>query len=86
MAANALSAFEIAAELKRSVWAIEDRLKSFERPKVLPRRKYWTTEEDALLQSLMDKQEEVAEIAQKFNRTPQAIYARLQRIYRRVRK
>jgi len=35
--------------------------------------------------TLMDKGKEAAEIAAKLNRTPQAIYARLQRLYRRRR-
>ena len=79
---NKVFVFQIAADLGRSVSAVKDRLKSFERTKPLSTRRHWTVEEDDTLCTLMDKGKEAAEIAAKLNRTPQAIYARLQRLYR----
>jgi hypothetical protein len=78
-----VSVFQIAAELRRSVLAVKVRLKSLERPKSLSTRRHWTTGEDATVLTLMDEGKEVPEIARKLRRTPQAIYARLQRLYRR---
>jgi IS30 family transposase len=83
---NKVFVFQIAAELGRSVWAVKARLKSLERTtKALSTRRHWTAEEDAVVCTLMDKGREAAEIAGKLQRTPQAIYARLQRLYRRRR-
>jgi len=75
--------FQIAAELGRSVWAVKARLKSLERSKPLSTRRHWTAEEDVMVRNLMDEGKEAPEIARNLNRTPQAIYARLQRLYRR---
>lgn len=82
---NKVFVFQIAAELGRSVAAVKVRLKSLTRTKTSSMRRHWTAEEDALVRTLMDKGTEAAEIAAKLNRTPQAIYARLQRLYRRRR-
>jgi DNA-binding NarL/FixJ family response regulator len=78
-----ISVFQIAAELRRSVLAVEVRLKSLERTKTLSTTKHWTAEEDATVLTLMDQGKKAPEIARKLRRTPQAIYARLQRLYRR---
>jgi hypothetical protein len=43
----------------------------------------WTSDEDNELKVMLDAGEIAPEIALKLNRTPQAIYARLQRLYRR---
>jgi IS30 family transposase len=46
-----------------------------------PRR--WTIDENTELDRLLDADKEAAEIAVALNRTRQAVYARLQRIYRK---
>ena len=43
----------------------------------------WTPDEKAELDRLLDAGKEAAEIAVAINRTRQAIYARLQRLYRK---
>ena len=43
----------------------------------------WTSDEKAELDRLLDAGKEVPEIAVAINRTRQAIYARLQRLYRK---
>jgi IS30 family transposase len=48
-----------------------------------PTRRRWTSEEERKLEELLDAGKEAAEIAVTLNRTPQAIYARLQRTYRK---
>jgi IS30 family transposase len=52
-----------------------------EEMKTVSRR--WTSDEDSELDRLLDAGKEAAEIAVTLNRTRQAIYARLQRIYRK---
>ena len=47
-----------------------------------PDRRRWTSEEDKELKVMLDAGKFAPEIALKLNRTPQAIYARLQRLYR----
>jgi IS30 family transposase len=42
----------------------------------------WTSEEEIQLRDMMDVGITAAEISLKLNRTKQAIYARLQRVYR----
>jgi IS30 family transposase len=85
LAGKKVFVFQIAAELGRSVLAVKVRLKSLARKKTLSTRRDWTAEEDALVRTLMDEAKEAPEIARKLHRTPQAIYARLQRLYRRRR-
>lgn len=80
-----VSVFQIAVELRRSVLAVEVRLKSLEQTKTLSTTRHWTAEEDATVLTLMDQGKKAPEIARKLRRTPQAIYARLQRLYRRRR-
>jgi hypothetical protein len=46
-----------------------------------PARRRWTSDEDKEL--MLDAGRIAPEIALKLNRTPQAIYARLQRLYRK---
>jgi DNA-binding CsgD family transcriptional regulator len=46
-------------------------------------RRRWTSDEDEELRLLLDAGKIAPEIALKLNRTPQAIYARLQRLYRK---
>jgi IS30 family transposase len=48
-----------------------------------PTSRRWTSDEKAELDRLLDAGKEVAEIAVSINRTRQAIYARLQRLYRK---
>jgi hypothetical protein len=48
-----------------------------------PASRRWTSNEEAELDRLLDAGKEAAEIAVVLNRTRQAIYARLQRIYRK---
>jgi IS30 family transposase len=48
-----------------------------------PASRRWTSDEKAELDRLLDAGKEVAEIAVSINRTRQAIYARLQRLYRK---
>ncbi|MBR1237368.1 hypothetical protein [Bradyrhizobium sp. AUGA SZCCT0182] len=83
MARDRVFISEIAAELRRSVSAVEFRLKSLDRSKSLSTRRHWTAQEDVVMRTFMDKGKEAAEIAADLHRTPQAIYARLQRLYRR---
>jgi hypothetical protein len=49
----------------------------------VPDRRRWTSEEDNELMVMLDAGKIAPEIALKLNRTPQAIYARLQRLYRK---
>jgi IS30 family transposase len=44
--------------------------------------RHWTSEEEIQLRDMMDAGITEAEISLKLNRTKQAIYARLQRVYR----
>src|SRR5580700_1397670 len=53
----------------------------FRKTKTAPRR--WTSDEKAEFDRLLDAGKEAAEIADVLNRTRQAIYARLQRLYRK---
>jgi hypothetical protein len=48
-----------------------------------PASRRWTSDEKAELDRLLDAGKEAAEIAVAINRTRQAIYARLQRLYRK---
>jgi IS30 family transposase len=48
-----------------------------------PASRRWTSDENTELDRLLDAGKEAAEIAVALNRTRQAIYARLQRIYRK---
>ena len=48
-----------------------------------PTGRRWTFDDDKELQVLLDAGKIAPEIALKLNRTPQAIYARLQRVYRK---
>jgi hypothetical protein len=48
-----------------------------------PGSRRWTIDENIELDRLLDAGKEAAEIAVALNRTRQAIYARLQRIYRK---
>jgi DNA-binding NarL/FixJ family response regulator len=48
-----------------------------------PARQRWTSNEDKELTVMLDAGKIAPEIAPKLNRTPQAIYARLQRLYRK---
>ena len=48
-----------------------------------PASRRWTSDEKAELDRLLDAGKEAAEIAVVLNRTRQAIYARLQRLYRK---
>jgi IS30 family transposase len=83
LAGKKVFVFQIAAELGRSVLAVKVRLKSLERTQTLSTRRHWTAEEDATVLTLMDQGKVAPEIARRLRRTPQAIYARLQRLYRR---
>jgi hypothetical protein len=49
-------------------------------PKPIGRR--WTPEEEKQLQDMLDAGMKAAKVGEKLKRTRQAIYARLQRIYR----
>lgn len=51
-----------------------------------PARRRWTSEEEQKLDELLDAGKEAAEIAVELNRTRQAVYARLQRRYRKRAK
>jgi IS30 family transposase len=44
--------------------------------------RHWTSEEEIQLRDMMDAGITAAEISLRLNRTKQAIYARLQRVYR----
>jgi len=46
----------------------------------------WTSEEDNQLREMLDAEKRTSEIAQKLHRTPQAIYAKVQRLYRKRRR
>lgn len=48
-----------------------------------PTGRRWTFDDDKELQVLLDAGKIASEIALKLNRTPLAIYARLQRVYRK---
>jgi hypothetical protein len=48
-----------------------------------PASRRWTSDEKAELDRLLDAGKEAAEIAVALSRTRQAIYARLQRLYRK---
>jgi hypothetical protein len=48
-----------------------------------PAARPWTSDEEVELDQLVDAGKESAEIAVALNRTRQAIYARLQRLYRK---
>jgi hypothetical protein len=48
-----------------------------------PGSRRWTIDENTELDRLLDADKEAAEIAVALNRTRQAVYARLQRIYRK---
>ena len=48
-----------------------------------PASRRWTSDEKAELDRLLDAGKEAAEIAVALNRTRQAIYSRLQRLYRK---
>ena len=48
-----------------------------------PAGRRWTAAEEDKLREMLDAGMKVPNIARKLNRTAQAIYARLQRIYRR---
>jgi DNA-binding NarL/FixJ family response regulator len=48
-----------------------------------PTTRRWTPDEERKLDKLLDAGKEAAEIAVALNRTRQAIYARLQRLYRK---
>ena len=50
-----------------------------------PAERRWTAVEESQLQKMLDAGVKVPNIARKLDRTAQAIYARLQRIYRRRR-
>jgi DNA-binding CsgD family transcriptional regulator len=50
-----------------------------------PRGRVWTPGEDSQLREMLDAGKRTSEIAQKLHRTPQAIYAKLQRLYRKRR-
>jgi DNA-binding NarL/FixJ family response regulator len=50
-----------------------------------PAGRRWTEAEESQLREMLDAGMKVPNIARKLNRTAQAIYARLQRIYRRRR-
>ena len=49
-------------------------------------RRRWTSEEEQKLDELLNAGKEAAEIAVELNRTRQAVYARLQRRYRKRAK
>jgi IS30 family transposase len=49
-----------------------------------PASRRWTSDEKTELDRLLDAGKEAAEIAEVLNRTRQAVYARLQRLYRKV--
>ena len=51
-----------------------------------PVKRRWTSEEEQKLDELLDAGKEAAEIAVELNRTRQAVYARLQRRYRKRAK
>ena len=48
-----------------------------------PARRHWTPDEDNQLKVMLDAGKIAPEIGLKLARTPQAIYARLQRLYRK---
>lgn len=48
-----------------------------------PAGRHWTWNELNQLEEMLNAGDTAAHIAQKLNRTPQAIYARVQRIYRK---
>ena len=48
-----------------------------------PATRRWTPDEDRKLDELLNAGKDAAEIAVILNRSPQAIYARLQRLYRK---
>ena len=48
-----------------------------------PTRRRWTRDDASKFDELLDAGKEAAEIAQAINRTRQAVYSRLQRIYRK---
>ena len=48
-----------------------------------PRSRRWTSDEESELERLLDAGKEADEIAVALNRTRSAIYARLQRLYRK---
>ena len=48
-----------------------------------PTRRRWTSGEEQKLENLLDAGKIVAEVAVILNRSPQAVYARLQRRYRK---
>jgi hypothetical protein len=48
-----------------------------------PAGRRWTAAEESQLGDMLDAGMKVANIARKLNRTAQAIYARLQRLYRK---
>jgi IS30 family transposase len=48
-----------------------------------PTTRRWTSDEDSKLDELLDAGKGATEIAQAVNRTRQAVYSRLQRIYRK---
>jgi DNA-binding NarL/FixJ family response regulator len=50
-----------------------------------PAGRRWTPDDDNLLQDMLAAGKTAVEIARRLKRTPQAIYARLQRLYRKLR-
>jgi IS30 family transposase len=48
-----------------------------------PATRRWTADEERKLDELLNADKEAAEIAVVLNRTRQAVYARLQRLYRK---
>jgi len=48
-----------------------------------PKTRRWTADEEGKLDELLDAGKEAAEIAVALSRTRQAVYARLQRLYRK---
>ena len=54
--------------------------------KPVPARRRWTPAEEKQLQDMLDAGKTAVEISRKLKRTFQAIYARLQRVCRRLRE
>jgi DNA-binding CsgD family transcriptional regulator len=50
-----------------------------------PRGRVWTSGEDNQLRELLDGGKTASEIALRLHRTPQAIYSKMQRLYRKRR-
>jgi DNA-binding NarL/FixJ family response regulator len=63
--------------------ACRDRAEGEEMSDSRPKTRRWTPDEEGKLDELLDAGKEAAEIAVALSRTRQAVYARLQRVYRK---